>query len=101
MGLAIDQLQYSNDFAMPILHRKREQGTRPVACFLVVSIVEVIWPATRNVIGIGKVDDFPAHCRTTSQGIFTHRKDKFLEGKLKAIILGELEPKLAFPGACV
>src|SRR6266851_593060 len=95
MGLAVDQLQYSDDLATAILHRKRKQGAGSVPGFLVVMLVEPVWTATRNAISIGEIDDFPTNRRTARQGIFAQREHKFLEGKLNAVVLREHEPKMA------
>ena len=56
MNLAIDQLQDSDDFAAAIFHRERQQRTRPVAGFLVVMRIEMIWPIAGNFSGVGQVD---------------------------------------------
>src|SRR5260370_18941726 len=95
MGLAVNQLQNSDDLATRILHRKSEEGAGAVPSLLVVMLVEPVWTATRNAISIGKIDDFPTYRRTARQGIFAQREDKFLEGKLNAVVLREHEPKMA------
>src|SRR5258708_31910093 len=95
MGLAVNQLENSDDLGTPILHRKSEQGAGSLPGFLIVMLVEPVWTATRNAISIGEIDDFPTNRRTARQGIFAQREHKFLEGKLDAVVLREHEPKMA------
>ncbi len=95
MGLAVDQLQYSNNLSTPIFHRQREQGAGPVAGFLIVFLVEAVRARAGNLIRVGEIDDFSAHGRVTRKGIFTHRNHEFLEWKLEAVVLRALETKMA------
>ena len=99
MKFAVDQLQDADDLAAAILHGKRQQGPRSVSGFLVVAPVEAVGTAARNAVGIGQIDHFAVHRRIAGQGIFAQRKLEFGKGKLHAVVLRQLETKMALARA--
>jgi hypothetical protein len=98
MELVVNELQDADHFTAPILHGKRQQGTRPVAGFLVIMRIEVIGPITGNLAGIGQVDHLAVQGRIPGQGIFLEGHLEFGERKLRTVILSLLEPEIAFAG---
>ncbi len=92
--LAIDQLQHTEDFALPIFHGESDQRTRPVADLLIKCGIEVKRPCLWHAIGISQLDHFAVERAIPRHRILGQRKRVFAEGKLYAVVLRQLEPQL-------
>ncbi len=94
IALAIDQLQHTEDFALPIFHGESDQRTRTVAGLLIKRGIEVKRLRLWHAIGVGQLDHFAVQRAIPGHGIFRQRKRVFAERKLHAIVLRQLEPQL-------